>query len=398
MGSLARLGLALPLLIAPAMLLAASAAIVQPVSLSDQLARATAEARAAEAEVQRLEEEAQQATDRAGQLRARQAAAAEAIAAAEARISAAEARIRIIAERLAERSARLAQQQAPAGALLAGLATMASRPPIIAILDEGSTEDFVRIRLLLDSTLPEIRRRTAALSSAIDQGRRLQAAAAQARAALVREREALRERRREFATLEEQALRLADQRGAEALDAGDVALARGEQALSLGGEQERRRSAATIAGQLAQLPAAPERPAAAQGEPPRPPLRYRLPAAAPVVEGFGSVSPAGIRSRGLTLATGRGSPVQVPASGVIRFAGPFRSYDGVVIIDHGGGWMSLITNSSSTLQPGARVEAGQPLGRALGRIGVELSHEGRRVSPALMAGSSRIVSKEAKQG
>lgn len=399
MHSLPRLAIGLPLLLAPGLLLAASSAVpALPESLSAQLDRATAEARSAEAEAQRLQEAARKANSRAEQLRARQAAAAEAIAAAEARISAADARMRIIAAQIAARRQRLEQQQAPAGALLSGLAMMASRPPMLAILDEGSTDEFVRVRLLLDSTLPAIRRRTAALSAEVEQGRRLQEAALATRAALLRDKEALGARRREFAQLEEQALRLAEQRGSDALDAGDVALARDEQVSALSQEEQRGRAAERIAADLAASAPAPSRPVQPEGAQVRAPLRYVLPAAAPVSDGFGAVSTAGIRSRGLTLATRRGAPIRVPASGTVRFAGPFRSYDGIVIVDHGQGWMSLIVNVASPFQRGTRVEIGQPLGRALGRIGVELSHNGHRVSPALIAGSSRKLSNRAKQG
>jgi septal ring factor EnvC (AmiA/AmiB activator) len=116
------------------------------------------------------------------------------------------------------------------------------------------------------------------------------------------------------------------------------------------------------------------------------------------VEGLGSVAPNGVRSRGLTLRTARGSTVVVPASGVIRFAGAYRSFDGVVIIDHGGGWMSLLLGVSTQQKPGTRVSIGDPLGRALRPIGVELSRNGQHVSPALIAGSSRSLSKDRKQG
>ena len=39
-----------------------------------------------------------------------------------------------------------------------------------------------------------------------------------------------------------------------------------------------------------------------------------------------------------------------PAAGRIAYAGPFRGYGTIVIIDHGGGWTSLI----SGLAPGRR--------------------------------------------
>ena len=389
-----------PLLAAVPLLLAASAPVQTVGEIVDQeLNRARAEARAADAEVERLEQAARQARSEAARLGALQAAAAEAIAAAEARISAADAERRLIAARLAARRQRLRQQQQPVASLLAGLVMMARRPPLLALASDSNMEEFVRVRLLLDSSLPVIRKRTAALSAELAEGQRLERASLAARQALARGRDELAGRRREFAELESRALRSAALTGSAALGAGDVALAMGEDVEALSGEAESRRSGARIAAELAAIGPAPSRPAAPEGHaPPRPPLDYRLPADARVVEGLGEVNSSGVRSRGLTLATRRGAEVAVPAAGIIRFAGPFRDYDGIAIIDHGGGWMSLVINVASTLTPGTRVTAGDRLGRALGPLGVELSHNGRHASPALIAGSSQTLSNRPKGG
>ncbi len=365
---------------------------VEPLALNAK--RALAEARAADAQVARLEKAADQAQDEVERIRAQQAAAAEAIAAAEARISAADASAQVIAAQIAARRERLRKESAPATALLGGLAVMAERPPLLAILDQGSTREFVRVRLLLDSTLPAIRARTASLRAELDRGRQLQQKAEQARADLVGSRNALAERKREFAELESKAVKIAQRRGGEALGAGDVALARSEQAAQLTGELRRSGAARAIAAQMSRLPPPPVRPGT-QAAKDEAPFAYLLPVA-PIIEGLGAVAPNGVRSRGLTLATARGATVAVPASGTLRFSGPFRSYDAVVIIDHGGGWMSLLLNVASPLKPGEKVQVGQPLGRALGRIGVELSRNGRHVSPALIAGSSQSLSKDRK--
>ena len=356
---------------------------------------ALAEARAADAQVERLEQAADQAQDEVERIRAQQAAAAEAIAAAEARISAADASAHVIAAQIAARRGRLRKEHAPASALLGGLAVMAERPPLLAILDQGSTQEFVRVRLLLDSTLPAIRARTASLRAELERGRRLQQNAEKARADLVGSRNALEERKREFAELESKAVKIAERRGGVALGAGDVALARSEEAALLAGQLRRSGAARDIASEMSRLPPPPVRPGTKAGEVDAP-FAYLLPAA-PVTEGLGAVAPNGMRSRGLTLATVRGAPVAVPASGTLRFSGPFRSYDAVVIIDHGGGWMSLLLNVASPLKVGEKVQAGQPLGRALGRIGVELSRNGHHVSPALIAGSSQSLSKAGKE-
>jgi septal ring factor EnvC (AmiA/AmiB activator) len=117
-----------------------------------------------------------------------------------------------------------------------------------------------------------------------------------------------------------------------------------------------------------------------------------------VTEGLGAVNESGVQSRGLTIATTRGSAVTAPAEGTVKFAGPFRDYDGVLIIDHGRGWLTLLVNVASTLHQGDHVALGQEVGRALGPLQVELSQNGRRISPALIAGSSENLSKSPKGG
>lgn len=380
--------------------LLAASALAQPggESLDDQLKRAHAEQAAADAETAKLEKRASEARDAAERLRAEQAAAAQAIAAAEARITAADAQVRLAAAYVAAHRQRLAQEQRPISSLLVGLAVMARRPPLLALADEGSTDELVKVRILLDATLPVIRARTGRLSAQLADGERLQQAAADARAEMLASRQDLVARRQQFAALERRALEQALAAGSQALSAGDVAIAAGEDVERLRGAEAGTRSAAALAAQLAAEGPAPPRPFPAEGASPRPPFAYDLPAAAPVTEGLASVNASGIRSRGLTLATRRGWPLTVPADGVVRFSGPFRDHDGVLIIDHGKGWMSLIVNVSSDLRPGARVRLGEPLGRALGPIQVELSQNGRRISPALIAGSSRSLSKGMKGG
>jgi murein hydrolase activator len=388
-----------PVLIALPLLAAASAPLLPAgVPLDAELQQARAEQSAAEAEAAKLERVAAQAQGEAGRLRAEQAASAQNIEAAEARITAADTQLRLASAYVAAHRQRLAQEQQPVASLLAGLAVMAQRPPLLAIANHGSTDDLVKVRILLDSTIPVIRRRTAALSAQLREGQRLELAAAMARAELVQSRQDLVGRRQQFAALEQRALQMAAASGGQALGAGDVAIAAGEDVERLRDSQSGDRAAFALAAGLAGADPAPARPLAAEGPALRPPFLYDLPAAAPVTEGLAAVNASGVRSRGLTLATARGAPLTAPASGVVRFSGPFRDYDGILIIDHGGGWMSLIVNVSTELKPGDRVQIGQPIGRAVGPLQVELSQNGRRISPALIAGSSESLSNGAKGG
>jgi len=389
--------IALALLLTP--LLAASAP-AQPDAepLQQALQQARAEQASAETQTSRLEQAAASARNEADRLRAQEAAAAKAIDAAEARITAADVQFRLAASYLAANRQRLAERQRPVSSLLAGLAVMARRPPLLALAEGGGTDDFVRVSVLLDSTLPLIRARTRALSGQLSEAQRLEAAAMSARAELVRSRQALTIKREQFAALEQRAVDRSIAAGGAALGTGDVAIAAGEQVQQLRSEQSSERSARALAELFESEDAAPPRPFAPVGQEPRPPFAYALPVNAPVIEGLGAVNDSGVRSRGITFATGQGASVSAPADGIVRFSGPFHDYDGVLIIDHGGGWLSLVVNLSSEVKPGDKVRLGDPVGRALGPVEVELSHNGQRFSPALIAGSSQTLSKGTKGG
>jgi len=366
--------------------------------LDAALKAALAEQSTADSETARLEQDAAKARTAADRLHAEQAAAAQGIEAAEARIGAANARLQLTSAYLALHRRQLAAKQQPVSSLLAGLATMGRRPPLLVLADRGGADELVKVRLLLDATLPVIRARTSRLSAEVQWGERLRQSALAARAELARSRDNLAFRQRTYAALERKAVQQALASEGQALGAGDVALVAGEDVERLRGEQANNRSIRNVAAQLAGEDAAPLSPFAPEGSGPRPPFAYQLPAASPVTDGLASVSPSGVRSRGLTFATYRGMPVTVPADGVVKFAGPFRDYDGVLIVDHGGGWLSLIVNVASELQAGDRVRLGDPAGRALGPLQVELSHNGRQISPALIAGSSVSLSKGTKGG
>ncbi len=380
--------------------LLAASAVAQTAGqpLDAALKQALAEQAAAEAQTAKLEQAASRARTEADRLHAQQAAAAQAIEAAEARITAANARLQLASAFVAAHQQQLAAEQRPVSSLLAGLATMARRPPLLVLADEGGTDDLVKVRLLLDSTLPAIRSRTSRLSAELAQGQRLRGQALAARAELAGSRDGLVASRRRFAALEQKATQRALASGGQALGTSDIAIAAGEDVERLRGEQASNQSIRAVASQLANDEAAPPNPFAQEGPAPSPPFAYQLPAAAPVTVGLASVNDSGVRSRGVTLATWRGTPLTAPADGIVKFAGPFRDYDGVLMIDHGGGWMSLIVNIATTLKPGDKISLGQDIGRAIGPLQVELSQNGRRISPALIAGSSQNLSKGAKGG
>src|SRR5262245_49251132 len=217
------------------LLLAAASGPVQPPgeTLDSALQRARAEQSSAEAETRRLEQIAASARDEVSRLQAKEAAAAQAIEAAEARITAADTELRLVSAQAELRRTELLREQQPIASLLSGLVMMARRPPLLSIADQGGSDELVKVRVLLDSTLPVIRGRTAKLSAQLSEDRRLQTAALAARAELVRSRQDLLVRRQQFAALETEAVKASSAATGQALATGDVALAAGENVQSL---------------------------------------------------------------------------------------------------------------------------------------------------------------------
>jgi septal ring factor EnvC (AmiA/AmiB activator) len=137
-----------------------------------------------------------------------------------------------------------------------------------------------------------------------------------------------------------------------------------------------------LRARLVQLPGPSLRPGTKEQAGVRPP-RYILPVEGRLVTGTGEISEAGVHARGLTFAPSPGSEVVAPRAGRIVYAAPFRGYGQILIIDHGGGWTSLITDLAAlTVSVGDRVEMGTPIGRAgreQPRVTVELRRRGQPV-------------------
>ena len=374
-----RIGLAVAVLLLAAGGLAAQA--TRP-NDAEALALAKREADQANARYRALQQQAQQATSAAARARAESEALAARIDAAEAELTAAERRIAIVESMQAVQQARLAERQQPLIRLTAALQTMARRPSALALVQPGSVQDTVRVRALLAATLPEIRRRTAALRAEVDVAQALRARADQAQAALRAGREALAARRAALAAFENEQRSRSSELAGLSLTEGDRALALGEEARALAQRIDRGAEDARLVADLATLPGPSPRPGS-EVDSARPRLPYVMPIRGRLLTGVGEISEAGVHSRGLTLATPAGAAAVAPANGRVAYAAPFRSYGNVLIIDHGRGWTTVITGLASLdVARGAMVARGASLGRAGGanpRVTVELRHAGQPV-------------------
>ena len=350
------------------------------------------DAAAAAVRAARLERAASGERRAAERARADEAVLAARVEASAATVTAAEARATLVAALLTDQRQRLASEQAPASRLLGALASMARRPAVASLVQPGSVADLVHVRAVLGSTLPVVRMRTASLRADLDRTRQLQAATVLAATALREGRARLEQDRTALAKLEAQHRERATAFGRSAIGESDRALALGEQARDLVDRLGERSSATTTAADLAGLTGPAPRPLAIGAVLPSAPGGiYRLPVAGRLVTGLGEISAAGVRSRGLTFSVAAAAPVAAPAAGTVRYAGRFRRYGSIVILDHGNGWTSLITGLDAiAVRVGESVAAGQRLGNAERgddpRVTLELRRRGEPVDAAALIG------------
>lgn len=382
---------------APALLAASGALLAQAPGAGitadrDRLIEAKAQSAAARARAEKLEAAAAAERDEARKARAQEAAVAARIQRAQADIAAAQARIIIIRRLLDRQRARLAEKQGPVVRLMAALQSLARRPVVISLVQPGSVNDLVHVRAVLGTAIPQVKARTADVRTALANTRRLQAGAGLAVSTLRASRVELETERLALTRLEAEHRLKSRVLGRDALFESDRAIALGERARDivdlmsqLGNQAETRAVLESLPGPLPRPPRPGEarmpidQAAWSRDAPP-----YRLPVDGKIVTGLGEISDAGVRSRGLTIATAPGAQVVAPAAGRIVFARRFRDYGTVVIIDHGGGWTSLLAGLASTsVAVGERVGQGAPVGRAATvdapRVTIELRRKDRAV-------------------
>lgn len=89
-----------------------------------------------------------------------------------------------------------------------------------------------------------------------------------------------------------------------------------------------------------------------------------LPASGALIREFGAPDTLGHESEGISIATRADAQVTSPSDGWIVYAGPFRSYGQLLIIDAGGGYdLVLAGMSTMSVQFGQFVLAGEPVGQ-----------------------------------
>jgi murein hydrolase activator len=378
---------ALGLALVPVMMAAALSA--QSVDDQQQALRsAKARAAAAEERSDTLRQEASNADHAADRIVAQRAALSADIDAASAQIDAANARIAIIARRQRAQQAQLGQRSEPMLRLNAALQQMTGRPTALMMAQPGQRSDYIHLRAIMATVQPEIVRRTANLRQQIAIQKDLRGQELLALKSLGDARGRLQTWRSALAKLEGSSRGRADSLSADAAVEFEQAIAQGERARDIVEDIDSQRSGGETAADLAALDGPVIR--AMDTARPASPVRgaYRIPQGGQLVFGFSELNGTGYRERGIKLRLSVAANITAPAAGRVSFAGPYRSYGQIVIIEHGGGWSSLITNIGSlSVAKGAQVSQGAVLGSVNAGnpdITLELRRHGRTMDIAAL--------------
>ncbi len=354
----------------------------------DALRSAKQRAAAAEARSETLRQEAASADQAADRLVARRAALSAEIDAANAQIAAARARMAIIARRQRAQAAILGEANAPLLRLNGLLQNMTRQPTSLLLARPGNRQDYVRARAAMASIQPVILRRTQAVRAQIAVQQELAGQERVAIQSLQKARGQLANRRKALAALAGGSRGRASSLNADAAIEYERAIGQGERARDLVERIDADRESGQNAASLTELDGPEPRGNEKTGS--NASGAYILPVKGRVLSGFGELNPTGYRERGVRLSVEAGARVVAPAAGRISFAGRYRSFGNIVIIEHGGGWATLLTGLERlSVEAGSRISQGTALGFAGDNepeVMIELRRNGRVIDLAALLG------------
>jgi septal ring factor EnvC (AmiA/AmiB activator) len=266
--------------------------------------------------------------------------------------------------------------------VLAALQRMGSNPPPAILVKPDDMSEAVRAATVMGALIPE-------LKSEIEAARRDLDDLAKTRESIARERDELTEKGKALAADKMRLGALIDARQQSLASAQDALGSQQQRAAELAKKatslkdlisrldsETAARNASVAAAHATEVAVANDIEARAQAAHGAETARLRpeiafadakgrvpLPAAGAILRTFGSSDDFGGIERGVSLATPAAATVSAPADGAVLFAGVYRSYGQLLIIDAGGGYYVLLAGLDRiNVQSGESVLAGEPVG------------------------------------
>ena len=240
--------------------------------------------------------------------------------------------------------------------ILAALERMGANPPPAILVKPTDMAAAVRAAIVIGSMVPQMHEEAQALAADLTNMENL-------KAAIAKERDGLAESAR--------ALVLDKLKLTDLISARQQSLAEAEGALQLEGQR-----AADLAGQASNLKelilrledhAPGAKPGDLTGAKPAPPFAdakgtLNLPVAGAILKTFGAADEFGGVEKGVSIATPANATVSAPISGRIVYAGPYRTYGQLLILNAGDGYYMVLAGMDRiSVSQGQFVLAGEAI-------------------------------------
>ena len=264
--------------------------------------------------------------------------------------------------------AELGEKQDALSELLAGLQQLEQNPPPALVVRPDDILAALRGAMLLGTIAPDLQDQAEALTARLDRLQQLEAAIRTRKEDVAREIARLNSQRGDLGQLVEQKRALVSKGNAdlEAERKRTTELAEKAKSLKqlldrLAEERQKAEAAASAAEQERKRKEELLRqPTLAFGDARG---KLSLPAQGQVLLRFGEPDALGRDTQGVMIATLAGAQVTAPADGKVEFAGSFRSYGQMVILNPGGGYRVLLAGMDKlSANVGEFLRAGEPVG------------------------------------
>lgn len=390
--------------------IAVPAAIADDKPATGTLDKVQQEIKKGRAESERLKGEAQALEADLNNLQHRLVSAAKVVQDRELRVITLEAKIADLVRQEREKLAQLNANRSQLAGVLVALQKMVQFPPEALLALPSSPDDLVRSAILLRAVVPEIDRRATRIRLDLQSLADTREKTAEERLNLNSAAEDLDRQRAEIRKLMADRRRLldktlADERRAAERVARLAAKAENLKDLMARLEEQREEDERAAARAQAEAKASAKEQAArdraeaqrlasvAATVSPSPSITSRrgrlpLPVIGDLVGRYGENLPTGLTRKGVDIAARSGAQVIATYDGKIAFAGKFRGYGQLLIIDHGDGYHTLLAGMARIdMAVGQHVSTGEPVG-LMGSEGgdrpilyVELRRNGQPINP-----------------
>lgn len=370
----------------------------KPALSARNLAEVEAEAKKAQQEKQQLEKQAQKIKNELNEVNRKMISAAQKIQDGEDMLRQKQEELEKLQQHLSESELKFRAENDILIGTLSALQNLALRPSEAVLVQPLSPVEVMRSSILLRGSVHSLRERAEIIRQNIEDIGNQKAEIAKRLADLEKQNKQLAQQQTELKKLSQQKGKMYDQVSSQSKEAQQRATQLASQAVSLRDlveklekQKELQRKQQEEKAKLARIKAADDARAsksvgASASNFGRSKGKLFYPARGPIVTKFHEEMSKGVVSNGIDIKTAKNAQVVAPFDGTVIFAGPFKNFANLLIIDHGDGFTSLLSGLGETdAKVGQMLLAGEPVGTMSSgqntKLHMEIRKDSRPINP-----------------